>query len=237
MNSDKPGNPPGPDRSQAGQAPPGWAEYGGAWPGQTAAQDAGPGPYGMGPGPAGAAGMAHPGAQAAGYGWGAPGGFAPGYGLPGTAHLQGPGPQGYAHPEAAMHAAAMHAAAMQAQAYTAGQHAGYGPGVNHAAASGHGPQGLAAALGNMADQSGLGMFKNLFNFEDDEFWKGALVGAAAVLLLTNENLRSSLLGSAAKTAEALKSGLAGFAQEAQDGNAGPADETPPQPDPTPDTQE
>jgi hypothetical protein len=69
--------------------------------------------------------------------------------------------------------------------------------------------GLGAVLGDMADKSGLGMFKELFNWEDSEFWKGALVGAAVVLLMTNENLRNSLIGGAAKTAEAVKSGFAG----------------------------
>jgi hypothetical protein len=69
--------------------------------------------------------------------------------------------------------------------------------------------GFGAALGDMADKSGLGMFKDLFNWEDSEFWKGALVGAAVVLLMTNENLRNSLIGGAAKTAEAVKSGFAG----------------------------
>jgi hypothetical protein len=69
--------------------------------------------------------------------------------------------------------------------------------------------GFGAALGDMADKSGLGMFKELFNWEDSEFWKGALVGAAVVLLMTNENLRNALIGGAAKTAEAVKSGFAG----------------------------
>jgi hypothetical protein len=69
--------------------------------------------------------------------------------------------------------------------------------------------GIAAALGDMADKSGLGMFKELFNWEDSEFWKGALVGVAVVLLMTNEHLRNTLIGGAAKTAEAVKSGFAG----------------------------
>jgi hypothetical protein len=69
--------------------------------------------------------------------------------------------------------------------------------------------GFAAVLGDIADKSGLGMFKEFFNWEDSEFWKGALVGAAVVLLMTNEHLRNSLIGGAAKTAEAVKSGFAG----------------------------
>jgi hypothetical protein len=66
-------------------------------------------------------------------------------------------------------------------------------------------------MGNIADQAGLGMFKDFFKFDDGEFWKGAMVGAAVVLLLTNESLRDALLGGAAKTAEAVKSGMDSFA--------------------------
>ena len=91
-----------------------------------------------------------------------------------------------------------------------------------AAAAGAGAGGLGAAMGSIADQAGLGMFKDLFNLDDGEFWKGALVGAAVVLLLTNENLREALVGGAAKTAAAMKSGLAGFggAESTADGDSG-----------------
>ncbi|AGA32307.1 hypothetical protein TVNIR_0606 [Thioalkalivibrio nitratireducens DSM 14787] len=64
-------------------------------------------------------------------------------------------------------------------------------------------------MGNIADQAGLGMLKDLFNFGDGDFWKGAMVGAAVVLLLTNENLRETLAGGAAKATAAVKSGLGG----------------------------
>lgn len=84
--------------------------------------------------------------------------------------------------------------------------------------------GFAAALGNMADSSGLGMFKNLFNLDDGDFWKGALVGAAAMLLITNDGLRNSLIGGAAKTAEAVKAGLSGLGDdESADDTSGPDD--------------
>ena len=69
--------------------------------------------------------------------------------------------------------------------------------------------GLSAAMGDLAEKNGLGMFKDFLNFDDGEFWKGALVGAALVLLFTNEDLRNSLIGGAAKTAEAFKAGLGG----------------------------
>ena len=68
--------------------------------------------------------------------------------------------------------------------------------------------GLSAAMGDIADKSGLGMLKGFLDFNDSEFWKGALVGAAVVLLATNDELRSALIGGAARTAEAVKSGLA-----------------------------
>jgi hypothetical protein len=93
--------------------------------------------------------------------------------------------------------------------------AGYGAPFGHAdsgSAPGSVPPGvksagLGAAMGNLADQAGLGMFKDFFSFDDGEFWKGAMVGAAVVLLLTNEGLRDALIGGAAKTAEAVKSGI------------------------------
>lgn len=67
--------------------------------------------------------------------------------------------------------------------------------------------GFEAAFNDMADKSGLGMLKGLFNMDDGDFWKGALVGAAVVLLVTNDELRNTLINGAAKTAEAMKNGL------------------------------
>jgi hypothetical protein len=69
-------------------------------------------------------------------------------------------------------------------------------------------------MNEFADQSGLGALKGFLNFNDGEFWKGALVGAAIVLLMTNEDLRGALLGGAARTADAMKAGLAGFGDDA-----------------------
>jgi hypothetical protein len=73
--------------------------------------------------------------------------------------------------------------------------------------------GFSAAMNEFADQSGLGALKGFMNFNDGEFWKGALVGAAIVLLMTNEELRGALLGGAARTANAMKAGLAGFGED------------------------
>ncbi|MFO8152678.1 hypothetical protein [Thioalkalivibrio sp.] len=72
------------------------------------------------------------------------------------------------------------------------------------------------------------MLKDLFGFDDGEFWKGAMVGAAVVMLLTNENLRDALVGGATKTAEAVKSGmdnLAGTGQETDADTAGESSNT------------
>jgi hypothetical protein len=74
--------------------------------------------------------------------------------------------------------------------------------------------GMQAAMNEFADQSGLGALKGFLNFNDGEFWKGALVGAAIVMLMTNEDLRGALLGGAARTANAMKSGLGGTGEGA-----------------------
>lgn len=112
--------------------------------------------------------------------------------------------------------------------------AGYGGAPFGHAATGSAPgatppgaesAGFGAALGNLADQAGLGMFKDFFSFDDGEFWKGAMVGAAVVLLLTNENLREALIGGAAKTAEAVRSGMDNLAgtEQASDAVGEPSD--------------
>lgn len=64
---------------------------------------------------------------------------------------------------------------------------------------------MQSAVEQLADQNGLGMLKSFLNFSDGDFWKGALVGAAAVMLLTNEDLRNSLLNGAEQAAESVKS--------------------------------
>lgn len=93
---------------------------------------------------------------------------------------------------------------------------GYGPGYGPQQPMGPDPAaaGFSAAMNEFADQSGIGALKGFMNFNDSEFWKGALVGAAVVLLMTNEELRGALLGGAARTANAMKSGLAGMGEGA-----------------------
>ncbi|WP_245688430.1 hypothetical protein [Vibrio sonorensis] len=41
---------------------------------------------------------------------------------------------------------------------------------------------------------------------DKEFWKGAVVGAAAAMLLSNENVRSKLMGMVSGAGDMLKTG-------------------------------
>ncbi|WP_260260474.1 YtxH domain-containing protein [Vibrio intestinalis] len=63
---------------------------------------------------------------------------------------------------------------------------------------------LDGALGEEA-----GMFKELLGslgMNDKEFWKGAMVGAAAALLLSNENVRGKLMGLVSGAGDMLKTG-------------------------------
>ena len=63
---------------------------------------------------------------------------------------------------------------------------------------------LDDALGEEADS-----FKEIlgsFGMSDKEFWKGAMVGAAAALLISNDNVRGKLMGMVSSATDALKSG-------------------------------
>lgn len=65
-------------------------------------------------------------------------------------------------------------------------------------------QMLEGALGEE-----VGIFKELlgaFGMNDKEFWKGAMVGAAAALILSNDKVRGSLMGMLAGAGDMLKSG-------------------------------
>jgi hypothetical protein len=94
-------------------------------------------------------------------------------------------------------------------------------------------------MGQMFDEmtagtgfAGLGQF---LNFEDTDFWKGALVGAAAVLLLTNETVQQSLLKSGVKARDVVEKGFSALRPEASTEStkeqADTADEAPEQPAP------
>jgi hypothetical protein len=175
--------------------PPGCAQAGG-----------GPSPQAAGGPPPHAGGQAGAAAPPPGGQAGGQAGFGPQHGMYGM--HQGPGgPQDYAAMYGYPPYPGYFAPPMGGwQAYPPG----YGPGPAPGPTANAMPGGLGAAMGDIADKSGLGMFKDFLDLDDGEFWKGALVGAAVVLLMTNEDLRNSLLGGAAKTAEAVKSGLSGL---------------------------
>jgi hypothetical protein len=78
----------------------------------------------------------------------------------------------------------------------------HGPGAGH----GHNPS-MDEVFEELSNGGGLGGLGKLLDFEDTEFWKGALVGAAAVLLLTNESVQQSLLKSGVKARDAVEKGL------------------------------
>lgn len=73
------------------------------------------------------------------------------------------------------------------------------PGMGHAGA-GHGHGARVSDLVNevASGGSGLSSLTRMLDLDDIDFWKGALVGAAAVLLLTNGSVQSALFGAGAK---------------------------------------
>ena len=64
--------------------------------------------------------------------------------------------------------------------------------------------GAGAVPGGSSLLSGL---TGLFDFNDREFWKGALVGAAAVLLLTNDSVQRTLFRGAVRGRDAVQAGV------------------------------
>jgi hypothetical protein len=90
---------------------------------------------------------------------------------------------------------------------------GYGPGVEQHAGSGR-MAGAArgAGMAELVDEianggNGLSSLGKMLDFDDSEFWKGALLGAAAVLLLTNDSVQGALFKTGAKTKAAVKTGV------------------------------
>ncbi|WPL18745.1 hypothetical protein Thiowin_03835 [Thiorhodovibrio winogradskyi] len=66
-------------------------------------------------------------------------------------------------------------------------------------ASGHQGHGQRNGMSEFIEEiasggNGLNSLGRLLNFEDTDFWKGALVGAAAVMLLSNDGVRNLLFG-------------------------------------------
>jgi hypothetical protein len=150
---------------------------------------------GMPPGPPPAE-ASHP------AGNGLPPGFDP-YWAAYRAHLQAQAQAGYAAPP---HFAAMPPPGMP--------HPGYAPVFGAMPAqppvSGHGPRGpgMSELFDEIANGgNGFSSLSKMLNLEDSEFWKGALLGAAAVLLLTNESVQGALFKTGAKAKSAVKTGV------------------------------
>lgn len=146
---------------------------------------------------------------------GGAGAVPPGYG---PAHYTHPAPgPGVGAPGEGYHAAPHYAAAMHY-----GQYAGYPPppppgayppdayqGMMHQGHAYGAAQGAGHAQGaRMSDLmeevanggNGLSTLSKMLNFDDPDFWKGALVGAAAVLLLTSESVQNALFKTGGSTA-------------------------------------
>ncbi|MBK1653380.1 hypothetical protein [Allochromatium vinosum] len=74
-------------------------------------------------------------------------------------------------------------------------HQGYAHGAAHGAGQAHGAS-VSDLVNEVANGgNGLSTISKMLNFDDPDFWKGALVGAAAVLLLTSGSVQSALFGS------------------------------------------
>lgn len=75
---------------------------------------------------------------------------------------------------------------------------GFQPGFQSGSPQGnHQRQGRQAGVSQVIEEiasggNGLNSLSRLLNFDDTEFWKGALVGAAAVMLLSNESVQNLL---------------------------------------------
>jgi hypothetical protein len=63
----------------------------------------------------------------------------------------------------------------------------------------------------------------MLNLDDSEFWKGALVGAAAVLLLTNETVQDTLFKTGARAKGAVQGGIDKVKERTRDATADSAD--------------
>lgn len=67
---------------------------------------------------------------------------------------------------------------------------GYGAPAGAGHGNGAGMGGLVAELANGG--TGLSSLSKMLDLNDPDFWKGALLGAAAVLVLTNDSVRGAL---------------------------------------------
>ena len=62
--------------------------------------------------------------------------------------------------------------------------------------------------------NGLSSLTKMLDFSDTDFWKGALVGATVVLLLTNESVQQALFSTGAKAKDKMSQMFGGGAAEA-----------------------
>ena len=75
----------------------------------------------------------------------------------------------------------------------AGYGAGYDPYGAYGTYDGYGPAGYLPAQQYASNSSILGI-----NYQDGQFWKGAVLGAAITLLVTNESVQRGIIKGAAK---------------------------------------
>jgi hypothetical protein len=55
--------------------------------------------------------------------------------------------------------------------------------------------------------NGLSSLTQMLNLNDKELWKGALIGAAVVLLLNNDSVQNALFKTGVRARDAVKSGV------------------------------
>lgn len=176
-----------------GGVPPGAQVHGIGQPGQPAQWGQAPlqpAPGAM-PGPAQAqAYQAHPGQ---GVVYGMPNQGAMGQGQPQWAN----GAHAYPH-----QAAPGYGHAPQNMGYAA--HPGMGAGMG-AGAQGGGMSQLMQEISGGGN--GLSSLSQMLNLNDKELWKGALIGAAAVLLLTNDSVQNALFKTGVRAKNSVKAGV------------------------------
>lgn len=87
--------------------------------------------------------------------------------------------------------------------------------------AGRGQAGIASLMEEISSGgTGLNSLTQLLNLDDTEFWKGALVGAAAVVLFTNESVQNALFKTGAKTSDAVRGGVDKLKSAASDAAGG-----------------
>lgn len=98
-----------------------------------------------------------------------------------------------------------------ATAYAPGSR-GPAQGAQAGAALGMGARTHGAGMSQLMQEvagggSGLSSLTQMLNLDDKELWKGALIGAAVVLLLTNESVQNALFKTGVRARDAVKSGV------------------------------